>query len=200
MSMEILNGTATEHTFQHDLESFLYVLLWICSTYTAPGKMRVGIIDEEDQMIPPIYEWVDSWAIKETHMRHFKRMVLPHFTEFFSDFQDTAQAIFDVMFPDTNVMSASKSAVSYTSFLAPLKAKLAEIQAESGTQPVASSSKRRKGIRSRSVAAVLTETVEEPRKKRQRRLDAAQPYTSHMHIDMPLHSEPLLKRMHNDSN
>ena len=30
MAIEILKGTAPRHTWRHDLESFLYVLIWLC--------------------------------------------------------------------------------------------------------------------------------------------------------------------------
>lgn len=32
MAIEILQGTCPRHSWRHDLESFLYVLIWICVT------------------------------------------------------------------------------------------------------------------------------------------------------------------------
>ena len=37
MAIEILEGTCSRHHWRHDLESFLYVLIWICVTAPPAG-------------------------------------------------------------------------------------------------------------------------------------------------------------------
>ncbi|KAG6102039.1 hypothetical protein E4U14_006735 [Claviceps sp. LM454 group G7] len=41
MAIEVLLGQ--QHTYRHDLESFLYVFMWLCSVYGAKGKGREPI-------------------------------------------------------------------------------------------------------------------------------------------------------------
>ncbi|KAF8806792.1 hypothetical protein BYT27DRAFT_7101319, partial [Phlegmacium glaucopus] len=37
-------GNQTQvHAYQHDLESFLYVLIWICITYECPGILKKNV-------------------------------------------------------------------------------------------------------------------------------------------------------------
>ena len=65
-------------------------------------------------------------------------MVLPHFTEFFKEFTDLAQELYNVMFPGGN-LTASQSTVTHKSFICILKAKLTELTMQSRLVQVATS-------------------------------------------------------------
>ena len=46
MAIGALNGNP--HSFMHDLESFFWVLFWICIHYTEPGKQRYDVVNFRD--------------------------------------------------------------------------------------------------------------------------------------------------------
>ena len=61
MAIEILNPgehKTPDHVYQHDLESFLYVLIWICMTYECPG------IWKKDTKALVVMLWNDSMIEK----------------------------------------------------------------------------------------------------------------------------------------
>jgi hypothetical protein len=126
MSIELLAGDPVDHGYQHDLESFFYVFLWICTFYTKPGVL-IAAKDAKDK---PMYLWGKrEWTHKEVHMRRFDRLVLHHFTEYFEDFKGLAQALYNVMFPREDVF-ASHSSVTHKSFISILEAKIAELKSK----------------------------------------------------------------------
>ena len=57
-------------------------------------------------------------------------MVLPHFMEFFKEFTDLAQELYDVMFLGRN-LTASQNTVTHKSFIRILDAKLTELKMQS---------------------------------------------------------------------
>ena len=132
--MEILGEDTVDQAYQHDLESFFYVLLWICTFYTGSGTQKTGL----DAHTTPMYQWKEQETTKEFHMRWFVYMVLPHFTEFFREFTDLAQELYDVMFPGGN-LAASQSTVTHKSFIHILEAKLTELTMQSRLVQVATS-------------------------------------------------------------
>lgn len=124
--MEILGEDTVDHVYQHDLELFFYVFLWICTFYTGSGTQVTGTDAHE----VPMYKWREDKTAKEFHMQQFEHMVLPHFTEFFKEFTDLAQELYDVMFPGRN-LTASQNTVTHKSFIHILKAKLTELTMQS---------------------------------------------------------------------
>ncbi|CAG8504708.1 391_t:CDS:2 [Rhizophagus irregularis] len=76
MAIEILKHNA-EHTFQHDLESFFYVLCWICCEYEGSrGKLRASDCGRKNLM-----KWVEGspetiGTIKSGMILDFERDIL----------------------------------------------------------------------------------------------------------------------------
>ncbi|CAB5385965.1 unnamed protein product [Rhizophagus irregularis] len=63
MAIEILKHNA-EHTFQHDLESFFYVLCWICCEYEGSrDKLRASDCGRKNLM---------KWLSVITNLYHVK--------------------------------------------------------------------------------------------------------------------------------
>jgi hypothetical protein len=66
MSIQILQGGVVEHKVEHDLESFFYVLLYICTMYEGPDKRNSG---DRTDFEHPFGHWIDeatSWKIIAT--------------------------------------------------------------------------------------------------------------------------------------
>jgi hypothetical protein len=57
MSVELLLNEDTEHSEKHDLESFFYVLLYICTMYSRPGTWNEGNIKDNSH---PFGQWMDE--------------------------------------------------------------------------------------------------------------------------------------------
>lgn len=62
MAIELLmdNKNLVEHTEKHDLESLFYVLLYICTMCTGPGKLSKGL--NRDDNYHPFGNWIDDVA------------------------------------------------------------------------------------------------------------------------------------------
>jgi Fungal protein kinase len=57
MSIELLLNEDVEHSEKHDLESFFYVLLYICTMYSRPGTWNEGDIKDNSH---PFGQWMDE--------------------------------------------------------------------------------------------------------------------------------------------
>lgn len=74
------------HTFSHDLESLIYVLVWVCIVYQAPNEIRRDKTVEQTCL----KQWALAKTINDIQALHdqklgqlFSRTVLDHFTPYF---------------------------------------------------------------------------------------------------------------------
>ena len=94
MAVEAL--LATNQTFvhkpQHDLESFLYIILYICTLVRGPGLPLYKEDATHPGMPPPISTWFCSNSVSEigyrklAHLKCYNTAILPYFTPYWFDF------------------------------------------------------------------------------------------------------------------
>ena len=94
MAIEVLRRTAP-HSWRHDLESFFYVLIWICVFHDGTGnvrKSRPNVLDG----------WSDRYAadIKYSQMATTQfETILDSFSEGFKSLKDMLKAWKKILFP-----------------------------------------------------------------------------------------------------
>jgi hypothetical protein len=97
MASRVLAGQG-EHSFVHDLESFFWVLFWICIHYNGPGKA--------DKEKTAFSHWNSlTWdALAQSkdgliQLRHFERSLTAHVTEYSKPLLPIALELRDALFP-----------------------------------------------------------------------------------------------------
>jgi hypothetical protein len=74
------------HTYRDDLESFFYVLIWICVMYESTGHRRY-VRDAQDEICPPTV--LDGWSSAEAagvkHLQMFEETQFEDILNAFSD-------------------------------------------------------------------------------------------------------------------
>ena len=101
MAIEAL--LATNPTFvhkpQHDLESILYIILYICTFIHGPGLS----LSRHDS--PPIRNWFCNAGLREIgyrklgHLEHYEAQILPYFTHYWCDFAPFVKDLIIACFP-----------------------------------------------------------------------------------------------------
>lgn len=97
MAIGLLLGE--KHSFMHDLESFFWVIFWICIHYDGPNVSRVVRRFEK-------WNYVDMEELAEmkkgtvTHEGDFVRMVDEHFTEYYKPLGPWVNRLRKVVFPN----------------------------------------------------------------------------------------------------
>lgn len=88
-----------EHSFMHDLESFFWVLFWICIHYDGPGKGRVvdrfercNYMDTED-----LAGAKQAVTVEEVD---YLRTAKEHFTPYYQSFIPCVNRLRRLIFPD----------------------------------------------------------------------------------------------------
>lgn len=100
------------HSSKHDLESLFYVLLYVCTFYSAPGeKLQPAELLKERSSVP-ILEWVDPEAhsksfrsmghLKMGHLMNFERSIIAKISPFFRPIQSGLIALKNAIFPPTS--------------------------------------------------------------------------------------------------
>lgn len=126
MALEMLAQDPVTHTYHHDLESFFYVFLWICTFYSKPG-VEIGAKDAKEK---PMYYWNDRGkesSSKEVHMKsyqRFERKILDNFAEYFEDFKGLAKELYEAVFP----ACGSQSTVTHKSFISILEVGIKKLE------------------------------------------------------------------------
>jgi len=101
MAIGLLLGE--RHTFNHDLESFFWVLFWICVHYNGP--------ESEGRTVPQFEKWnyVDMVELA-THKLGtisdkgvFKSIIEAHFTEYHKPLAPCVLELRSVVFPDGKI-------------------------------------------------------------------------------------------------
>lgn len=118
MALEIMlqGGKDFTHELRHDLESLLYVIIWMCNHMTAPGVER-QLLEEGD--IPHIRGWCNMSLslqqlghLKLAHIVDAERIVLAEFTSYWEDFKPFARRLLAEFFPvkpaDPNMITPEK--------------------------------------------------------------------------------------------
>jgi hypothetical protein len=79
------------HKPQHDLESILYIILYICTLVHGPGLPQYEL-DPTHYMSPPIFTWFCGDSAREIgyrklyHLKSYDVAILPYFTPYWCDF------------------------------------------------------------------------------------------------------------------
>lgn len=97
MAIGLLLGE--KHTFMHDLESFFWVLFWICIHYDGPNK--------KGRVVPKFDEWnyADTEILGDlkkgivTDERDFLKTVDKYFTPYYKPLRSSVNNLREVMFP-----------------------------------------------------------------------------------------------------
>lgn len=94
MAVEAL--LATNRTFvhkpQHDLESILYIILYLCTLVRGPGLPLYELDATNPGIPPPISTWFCSNSAREigyrklAHLEGYDTAILPYFTPYWCDF------------------------------------------------------------------------------------------------------------------
>lgn len=111
MAIEVLNASAL-HTWRHDLESFLYVLIWICVTaYNDPGARA---------------KLTQAWSAKaaadkktlqmsqHTEFKHLLSLFAPNLAESPARIDKLVAGFHNVLFP---TLTAEYGIITYTGTL-----------------------------------------------------------------------------------
>lgn len=98
MAIEILQG-GTAHSWRHDLESFFYVLIWICALYHGaerPRKPRPTVLEGWS-----LQNAADSKYVQMASKKKFEH-ILESFAEYFSGLKDLMREWRAILFPLRN--------------------------------------------------------------------------------------------------
>jgi hypothetical protein len=85
---------------RHDLESVLYVILWICTSMDGPGRVR-----DISTMDFPLGHWLkkgrirDLGYLKVSHVLDADRAIIAHFAPYWSGFKPFARQLLKAFFP-----------------------------------------------------------------------------------------------------
>lgn len=92
------------HELRHDLESILYVILWICTSMDGPGIER-RVVDPHFMNLP-LHTWFDRDAnlqnlgyLKLGHIIDSERAILSNFPPFWSPFKPFIKQLLSAFFP-----------------------------------------------------------------------------------------------------
>lgn len=106
MAIDIMlsGGRNVQHDLRHDLESVLYVIIWVCVSMEGPG---MEIEPDEDLFI---HKWgniekslQELGHIKLAHVGDYQRVILPKFTPYWEDFKPFMQRLFSTFWPAKEV-------------------------------------------------------------------------------------------------
>lgn len=107
MAIEAL--LATNQTFvhkpRHDLESILYIILYICTLVRGPGSLPLYELDITHHMSPPMCSWFRNNGIREIGHRKLANIesyditILPYFTAYWRDFVPFVKDLIMTCFP-----------------------------------------------------------------------------------------------------
>ena len=108
MAIEAL--LATNRTFvhkpQHDLESILYIIIYICTFVHGPGILSRHELDvTHHTMSPPMRTWFCKTDIREigyrklVHLESYDTQILPFFTSYWGDFAPFVEDLIIACFP-----------------------------------------------------------------------------------------------------
>jgi hypothetical protein len=94
MAIEALlaNNRTFVHKPQHDLESILYIILYICTLVRGPCLPLYELDATHPGMPPPISTWFCSGSVRElglrklAHLEAYDTAILPYFTPYWCDF------------------------------------------------------------------------------------------------------------------
>jgi Fungal protein kinase len=102
MAIEILleKGKTFYHHLRHDLESVLFVIIWICSHLEGPE------VERKDVANLAVRKWSnmelglrDLGHLKLAHIEDAKRTLLPEFTSYWEDFKPFILKLIQAFFP-----------------------------------------------------------------------------------------------------
>ncbi|KAI0055679.1 hypothetical protein BV25DRAFT_1921639 [Artomyces pyxidatus] len=142
ISMELLNPPTGDqllreeplvHSFKHDLESLLSVLLYMGSTLEGPGRPRI------DKVPLLVHKWsgfqtdaADKGGLKASHLRDSCRAVTEQFTDYFKPLAKLCSELYDAIFPKDSAareqQRASLSNVTHDAFIAIMRKHLAKLE------------------------------------------------------------------------
>lgn len=105
MAIEALleTGPAFIHKPRHDLESILYIILYICTFVRGPGLPSYGL--NMAPAFPPLRTWFVNDTITEigyrklAHLTCYDTAILPNFTPYWSDFAPFVEDLIIACFP-----------------------------------------------------------------------------------------------------
>ena len=102
MAIEILleKGVTFHHHLRHDLESVLFVIIWICSHLEGPE------VERKDVAHLSIRKWSnlelklrELGHLKQAHIDDAERTILPEFTSYWEDFKPFILKLIRAFFP-----------------------------------------------------------------------------------------------------
>ena len=105
MAIEALLETnpAFIHKPQHDLESILYIILYICTFVRGPGLLLYNL--NMPSALPPLRTWFSNNRIREigyrklAHLQCYDIAILPNFTPYWHDFAPFVEDMIIACFP-----------------------------------------------------------------------------------------------------
>lgn len=106
MAIEAMIGFGSRfvHTVQHDLESILYIILYMCTSTSGPGTMRFrGKTAAEIKF--PLYSWFSQDELQVVGFRKMSHLMLPDiaiipaFDDYWKDFIPYVKELIAATFP-----------------------------------------------------------------------------------------------------
>lgn len=104
MAMEAFHNQNFVHKPQHDLESILYVILYICTFFPGPGLPSLPTLAATHYT--PIWAWFNTNEMKQNisylklgHLECYDTAILPHFTPYWHDFAPFVKDLITACFP-----------------------------------------------------------------------------------------------------
>jgi len=88
------------HKPEHDLESILYIILYMCTFFQGPG-VRL----DSPRLSPPMRSWFDNNDSKEigylklSHLECYNTAILPNFAPYWDDFVPFVEELIIACFP-----------------------------------------------------------------------------------------------------
>ena len=87
------------HSFMHDLESFFWVLLWICIHYTGPGKELHDVADFKDWNYESTAKLANSKKGLVSEEKDFDEMMSVSVTGYCKDLVPCVKELWKIIFP-----------------------------------------------------------------------------------------------------
>jgi hypothetical protein len=115
MAINVLQQSGP-HSYRDDLESFLYVLIWICVMYESTGDRHYILDAENKKRSPPILDgWSSAYAadVKDAQMNREPKFqgILDWFSDGFQELQSMMKEIRQALFQSQGEGAAAESAV-----------------------------------------------------------------------------------------
>lgn len=125
-SLKWINLRDFKHGPQHDLESFFYVIIAVCTYVSGPGQLRSHTPSSQELSVC-LNEWWNVFdrhtlaRLKAAELSAFKYFVLDRLPPYWDDFHPVLEALLKVLWKDDTLVLFQKNEATHNAFLEVLR-------------------------------------------------------------------------------